>query len=771
MILRGRFRRSAALAIAALAAACALAPSAGAKSQPAAGDLSARLAELAKPAVRAAPLEKQAAILDVAPSGPGSLVREGNRVLVDVRFDQGAAAGIDALRDAGARIVNVSTRYQTVTVAVAPASLHEVAEVSRVDAVTENLTPILLGVDDPGPSASAIRLCFGAATSEGDTQLNAMRARDAFSLDGSGVTVGILSDTFAKDITAPTSAAVDVASGDLPGPGNPCEYLNAVSVLDDSEPSGSDEGRAMAQIVHDLAPAAQLSFATAFGSMSEFADNIRALAGAGADVIVDDVIHLDEPFFQEGPVGVAVSDVTDDGVAYFSAAGNNNLIGGGENFASWETPAFRDSGGCPAGLPVDVVQCLDFNPDTPVDRDFAITVGAGRTLRVDLQWNQPWFGVTTDLDAYLLDSSDSPIAESTDSNIDQKPFELIFWRNEGGSAATVRLAINRCFGNPCNPDADPGAKPRLKFILVQNGGGVSATEYMRSTSGDIVGPTIFGHNGAEDAMSVGAIRYSTMTAPEAFSSRGPVTHYFGPVVDDRPASALGSPKVLAKPDLVATNGGANTFFGSCLSDVWRFFGTSAAAPHAAAIAALEFQAAPASTPVDIKDAQIDNALSIPAFPATAVGTGIVDAFRTVESLVGAGTGSQTTQSTSPNCGQGPPPPPPNPPDPEPRAPITFNSPASSARDRVRPETLISQGPGKVSFTQGQWKRVVFRFRSSEEGSAFICKIDQGPFHQCHRKLVRWFEVGEHVLRVKARDAAGNVDRSPAVYRFQIKRAS
>ena len=86
----------------------------------------------------------------------------------------------------------------------------------------------------------------------------------------------------------------------------------------------------------------------------------------------------------------------------------------------------------------------------------------------------------------------------------------------------------------------------------------------------MVGPTIFGHNGAEDAMSVGAIRFNATEAPEAFSSRGPVTHYFEPVEGVTPAEPLGSPQILAKPDVVATDGGANTFFGSCESNTWRF---------------------------------------------------------------------------------------------------------------------------------------------------------------------------------------------------------
>ena len=60
---------------------------------PADSDLSPRLAELAKPALRTRSAAEQAAALDLASSGPGSLLRDGNRVLVDVRFDGGAAAG------------------------------------------------------------------------------------------------------------------------------------------------------------------------------------------------------------------------------------------------------------------------------------------------------------------------------------------------------------------------------------------------------------------------------------------------------------------------------------------------------------------------------------------------------------------------------------------------------------------------------------------------------------------------------------------------------
>ena len=85
----------------------------------------------------------------------------------------------------------------------------------------------------------------------------------------------------------------------------------------------------MAQIVHDLAPGANLAFATAFNGMLDFADNIRALKAAGSKVIVDDVSYFDEPYFQDGPVSVAVNQVTNQGVTYFSSAANNNIISAG----------------------------------------------------------------------------------------------------------------------------------------------------------------------------------------------------------------------------------------------------------------------------------------------------------------------------------------------------------------------------------------------------------------------------------------------------------
>ncbi len=777
-------RRVAIWPIAALGLAFALTPgSAWAATRPGDGDLSPRLAELAKPSVRSASPARQAEKLSLAPEGPGSLLRAGNRVLVEVRFDRGAAAAVDDLRATGAKIVNVSPRYQTVTVAAKPAALPALSSVPRVAGATEVLTPFTAESTCPA----------GVVVSEGDAQLRADEVREPpFSVNGSGVTVGILSDSFDTAtksangaLPIATKAANDVETGDLPGEaeeGNTClgqagpvNFLEDYEPIDIEEPEPGDEGRGMAQIVHDLAPGAGLAFATAFTGETAFAENIEKLAAAGpegaeASVIADDVSYPAEPFFQEGPVGVAVSKVSGEGVTYFSAAGNNNLFDeAGNEIGSWEAQQYRDSGSCPPAVAslagFKGTHCLDFNPGAQVDRTYGIKVAPGATLTVDLQWDEPWLGVTSDFDAFLLNSTGGLIGFAPNNNIEisQKPVEVLQWPNKSGSQQTVQFAVNRF----------AGGTPRIKLALLENGSGVTAVEYPRSTGTDVAGPTIFGHNGAADAVSLAAVPYSDSAVAEEYSSRGPVTHYFGPVNGTAAAEPLPSAEVRSKPDIAATDCGVTTFFASLKAGVWRFCGTSAAAPHAAAVAALMSEAKPTAEPAEIKAALLASAVPVGEFGGCAVGTGLVNAVGAVEDLltpvppiapscpVPTPEGSVEEARAPGNWGiealPSPPPPPPVIESPEP--PV----------DGTLPSTFLRKRPGKVVKTTLGNATAVFVFGSDESGVTFLCRVDQGPWRTCPARFVRRYRVGKHVVRVVARDSAGNSGSTAVVYGFRVKR--
>ncbi len=805
------------------------------------GVLSPRLAELAKPSVRSKPEAQQAAMLSVAAAGPGSLQREGGRVLVDVRYAHGAASANDALRAAGARIVSVSRSLQTVTAAAAPGSLRSIAAVPGVRAVTEVLAPLVYAAGGSAAVASSSQPnCEGGSVvSEGIGQLHVGEARQGFDLNGSGVTVGALSDSFNTatkavegDQAIATHAAEDEASGDLPGPANPCAgQQTPVRVLEDYAPSvaeeeSTDEGRAMLQTVHDVAPDASLAFATAFGGEEVFANNIERLArptaegGAGAKVIADDVAYFEEPFFQDGPVASAINRVVASGVEYFTAAGNDNLFDAmGHEIASWEAPEFHDSGSCPAAL--EGVKeagypehCMQFGPSAP-DNTFGITVERGATLTVDLQWAEPWFGVHSDLDVFLLNSAGKPITEgeevvgSDNDNIQtQKPVEVFQWENKAKSPQNVELAINHCFGELCNgeKEVNPALMPRLKVALLENGGGVSETQYPTSAEGDTVGPTIVGHSGDANAITVGAERYDENSAPEPYSSRGPTTHYFGPVSNTTPAPEIPGGETISKPDLVATDCGATTFFGSFEGGGWRYCGTSAAAPHAAGVAALMLQSDPSLTVAQARAALSASAQPVGSFGPNAVGAGLLDALGAVArvALPPTVTITKPPEAVSRNR--------------RPAIEFTANRPVSFscsldggtsqpclspfvpavpladgshrfevsgvdvaghlgsssvsfAVDTKRPRVFFRAHPRRLIRTRKARTRTRFRLGSNDPRVGFLCSVDRGRFRRCGPRLSRWFLPGRHTVRVKARDPVINLESTPAVFRFRVRRLS
>ncbi|MEQ9552131.1 MAG: S8 family serine peptidase [Coleofasciculus sp. G3-WIS-01] len=422
----------------------------------------------------------------------------------------------------------------------------------------------------------------GKTTSQANVALRADVARNRFGVDGKGVTIGVLSDSF----NFLGTAAEDVARGDLPSGINVLKDLPNDGSLGDI--FGIDEGRAMMQLIHDVAPGADLAFHTAAFNETDFAQGILALANAGADIIVDDAFYPTEPMFQDGIIAQAVDTVVAQGVAYFSAAGNDARN-------SYES-AFNGSN---RFEPLIGGEFHDFDPGTGVDILQSLTIPVNRKFGISFQWDSPFFSVSggagspNDLDIFLFDESGTNIlASSINQNVGNDAVEFFSFFNDG-SLGTDRfnLAISKVEG------LDPGL---MKYILFGEG---TLNEY------DTASGTVFGHPNARGAEAVGAAFYQDTpefgVAPpklQPFSSAGPT-----PILFDRAGNPLANPEIRLKPEIIAVDGTNTTFFPPPFLDPRdpegdgfpNFFGTSAAAPHAAAVAALILQAAPGTSPTEI----------------------------------------------------------------------------------------------------------------------------------------------------------------------------
>ena len=222
---------------------------------------------------------------------------------------------------------------------------------------------VALDFDFGGCPESGAISSGGSVTNQADVSVHADTARSTYGVDGSGLKVGVLSDSF-NNLGGMSG---DITSGDLP---------SDTTILSDLSSGGTDEGRAMAQIVHDIAPGAAIEFATAFNGMANFANNILALAAAGAKVIVDDVIYFAETAFQDGPVAQAIDQVTSQGVVYFSAAGNDGHNGYEASFVSSGVIGLYNE------------QLAKLN--TGANGQFlSVTIPKNATVYFVLQWNQP----------------------------------------------------------------------------------------------------------------------------------------------------------------------------------------------------------------------------------------------------------------------------------------------------------------------------------------------------------------------------------------------
>ena len=494
----------------------------------------------------------------------------------------------------------------------------------------------------------------GTVVSQGDAAQRSDDARAATGFDGTGITVGVLSDSYQCNPPAfvpgapTTTAAQDAASGDVPP---------SVQVLSNGPCPGSDEGRAMVQLVHDVAPGADQKFHTAFNGLIDFANGILRLRNAGAHVIVDDVIYFAENMFSDGIIAQAADRAVAAGAAYFSSAGNDARLSyesawrevsigtnGGGNLNGNGAPFALRAHDFDAGAATDTLQLIRVTP-----------VNGQAVVLFSFQWDQPFIssttyahltdptatsqprGATGDLDLLIYNANGSLVPLCPPGLAAGITCQITGTRNIGGDAVDLAALV------VTGPKSKTGeffvrfvrsggvAPQHVKYVAFELAGALDIVEH------DTASGTAYGHTNASRVASVGAAAWY-LTAPfdsyfsallqdtpgaclpaclNDFSSAGGV-----PIHLDKYGVPLAAPALRPTPRVTGPDGGNTTFFFADSSfddddgdgrnsptstfitplldnpadEKPNFFGTSASAPHVAGIAALMLQKNGSLTP-------------------------------------------------------------------------------------------------------------------------------------------------------------------------------
>jgi hypothetical protein len=501
-----------------------------------------------------------------------------DQVEVDIKAEvtDGLLQQIEAL---GGSVIGSVPRYRSIRARLPLNQLEALAASPQVTAVRPAARGIINKVN----------------SSQGDVAHRANLTRIDLGSDGTGTKICALSDSI-------DHLEGVQASGDLPAD------IDILPGQDGLGLGSTGEGTAMLEIVHDLAPGAELGFATAWLGPESFAQNILDLRAAGCDIIVDDVVYLEEPVLQDGVVAAAVDTVVADGAMYFSSAGNFGNMNDGTS-AVWEGD-FVDSGSF-GNLGLTAGNAHDFGGGNIGNQVQQFTP------LVMLQWADPSDASANDYDLCVLSGDFSIVFEcSTDV--------------QDGTGFPLEVLMD-------------GAYPGEQIVVI-NSGNSAEPRYLHLNA--LWGPLVFatpgqtwGHSAAQGAFSVAAVNWyqGSGVAPfkgdepvERFSSDGPRRIFYnadGAAVTPGNFSATGG-ELRPKPDIAAADGVSTATPGFD-----PFFGTSAAAPHAAAVAGLFLALDPTLNSAAMRSIFASTALDIEA-PGTDrdSGLGIVVAPTDMEQL-------------------------------------------------------------------------------------------------------------------------------------------
>jgi hypothetical protein len=503
---------------------------------------------------------------------------------IDVLVHSGApasAAQIAELSALGATVLASSADFAAVPGIELPSTglVHAVVPYNQVDAVAglswvSALRPSLRPAVDVGP-----------ITSEG-VPLHRADVAQANGLTGAGQKVGAISD----DVD---HLADSVAQGELPAD---------VQVVKQAAYDG-DEGTAMLEIIHDIAPGAKLAFATTGETLADYVSAFHDLAAAGATLITEDIALDDEPAFQQGIGAATAESLAQHGIWVSSSAGNL-----GARHAPRVSAVGTGRG--PDGATGPFVGCPTA-PDNTVnlrgtDNTYNLNLLPGATFLGTLQWSEPRAifptegqGGFTDLNLYVMDATGTQcLAYSNSVQADGvgDTIEQLIYQNTTGAPQPVRLVVD------VQGTSSARSAPLLDLRWRALSAGVQTLD-----PPDRAGSLNPDSNYLGFATSAGAVNASVSVDPttvplEPYSAAGPVqilttTQCRGGVIGPCTGVPGGVRRTEPGPTWAASDGvsvsGAGGFgAGTCPTTVQgqcRFFGTSAAAPTAAGVAALTRQ--------------------------------------------------------------------------------------------------------------------------------------------------------------------------------------
>ncbi|MGM0564991.1 MAG: PKD domain-containing protein [Pseudomonadota bacterium] len=578
-----------------------------------------------------------------------------DRIRLDVVLNSADSRTKAAIERAGGSVLNINPRALRATV--------EIGNREVIEAIAA-LDQVQYIYPDYGYARQA-----GSVTSRAPDALKTITLTGSpDNLDGTGQTVGILSDSFARtsDVrdggTTPSACTAGTLENTLPQ--NSGDLPGQIDLRSDDASSGDcpadggniDEGAAMAELVYDVASGSSIAFHQAGPGIAGFASGIddlctpAASGGAGATVAVDDIIYFAQLMYQADPVSQAASNCHESGIPYLTAAGNGANLAFHEEFKDSDLSDNTDGGTFPSPTRSDAHEWSNGKNYLEINLD------AGEEIVAVLQWNQPALSVPgndtngpqidLDLQIHADETGTAGLINSMSSFGNQQannpgagadPVEIVTIGDPTSTTATTYyIVVDHWLGNRENIPQDSNTPLEFRLVFFpKDSADLNATNDL-SPSAD--GPTMYGHSNHPNVMAVAAVPWweapaygpalygpTTDIDPESFTAKGGLLEW--QFAEDGSFVKQALPQ---KPDFASVDGNNTTFFGQPLNNGIdgesdgdpNFFGTSAAAPNAAAVIALMLESRNDLTPDEVATALKSSAVATAA-SSDYVGEGLI----------------------------------------------------------------------------------------------------------------------------------------------------